>query len=84
MFGGVTSEDEEIIKRVKEIADKKSWKMATVALLWIIQKNTIPIVGFSNLKRLDESLEVKGKSLTDEEMKYLEEPYIPKKISGHQ
>lgn len=50
---------------------------------WIIQKGTIPIVGFSNVNRLDEAVDVKGKTLTDEEMKYLEEPYQPRAIVGH-
>ena len=83
MFGGITDSDHEIIKRVHELAEKKGWKMSHVALAWIIQQNTIPIVGFSNTSRLDEAVEVKGKKLTDEEIKYLEEPYEPKAISGH-
>lgn len=79
----VDAEDAEIIKRVTEIAEKKGWKMSQVALVWIIQKNTIPIVGFSNLDRLDEGCGVRGKTLTSEEIKYLEEPYKPKAIVGH-
>ena len=51
--------------------------MSHVALAWTIQKQTIPIVGFSNLARLDEAVDVKGKTLTDEEIAYLEEPYEP-------
>lgn len=83
MFSGVSAEDAEIIKRVQELAEKKGWKMSQVALAWIIQKNTIPIVGFSNLKRLDEAVEVRGKTLSEEEIKHLEEPYKPKAIVGH-
>lgn len=82
MFG-VDPVDKEIIKRVQDLAQKKGWKMSQVALAWIIQKNTIPIVGFSNLARLEEAVDVKGKTLTDEEMKHLEEPYKPKAIVGH-
>ncbi|KAF2427746.1 aldo-keto reductase [Tothia fuscella] len=82
-FGGTGGADEDIIKRVEELANKKGWKMSHVALAWIIQKGTVPIVGFSNLGRLEEACDVKGKSLTDEEMKYLEEPYQPKAVSGH-
>jgi aryl-alcohol dehydrogenase-like predicted oxidoreductase len=81
--GELTDEDETIIKRVQELAEKKGWKMSQVALVWIIQKGTIPIVGFSNISRIDEACEVRGKSLTEEEMKYLEEPYKPKEIMGH-
>jgi aryl-alcohol dehydrogenase-like predicted oxidoreductase len=79
----LTDEDEAIIKRVQELAEKKGWKMSQVALVWIIQKGTIPIVGFSSIARIDEACDVRGKSLTDEEMKYLEEPYKPKEIIGH-
>lgn len=83
MFGTVSDVDTEIIKRVEKLAADKGWKMSHVALAWIVQKGTIPIVGFSNLQRLDEACDVRGKTLTDEEMKHLEEPYKPKPISGH-
>jgi len=84
MFQGHEDDDvQEIIKRTHELAEKKGWKMSQVALAWIIQKGTIPICGFSNLSRLDEAVAVRGKKLTEEEIKYLEEPYLPKKITGH-
>lgn len=57
--------------------------MSHVALAWIIQKGTVPIVGFSNLGRLEEACQVRGKRLTSEEMKYLEEPYEAKVVMGH-
>ncbi|RMZ88558.1 hypothetical protein DV736_g4217, partial [Chaetothyriales sp. CBS 134916] len=75
--------DATIIKRVEEIAAKRGWKMSQVALAWIIQKGTVPIVGFSNLARLDEAVAVRGKELTAEELKYLEEPYQPRAVVGH-
>jgi aryl-alcohol dehydrogenase-like predicted oxidoreductase len=81
--GELNGADAEIVKRVEELAKKKGWAMSHVALAWIIQKNTIPIVGFSSLKRLEEAVEVKGKTLTDDEIKYLEEPYQPKAVMGH-
>jgi len=57
--------------------------MSQVALAWIIQKGTIPIVGFSSVDRMMQAVEVKGKVLTDEEMKYLEEKYTAKNVVGH-
>ncbi|KAK9413535.1 putative NADP-dependent oxidoreductase domain-containing protein [Seiridium unicorne] len=83
MGTAVSEADKTIIKRVEELAQKKGWKMSHVALAWILQKGTIPIVGFSNLGRLEEATEVRGKSLTEDEIKYLEEPYQPKNIAGH-
>jgi aryl-alcohol dehydrogenase-like predicted oxidoreductase len=79
----LTEEDKEIVKRVQETAEKKGWKMSQVALAWCVAKKTIPIVGFSNVSRLEEGAGVRGKRLTEEEIQYLEEPYRPKKIVGH-
>jgi aryl-alcohol dehydrogenase-like predicted oxidoreductase len=49
--------------------------MAQVALAWIDNKVTSPIVGFSSVKRLEEAI-IPDKKLTAEEMKYLEEPCV--------
>jgi aryl-alcohol dehydrogenase-like predicted oxidoreductase len=77
--------DKAIINRVEEIAKKKGdgWTMSHVALAWAVQKGTIPIVGLSSVARLDETLLIRGKRLSEDEMKYLEEPYVPKNIWGH-
>lgn len=83
MMSTTSETDLTIIKRVEELANKKGWKMSQVALAWVIQKGTIPIVGFSNVGRLDEAAEVRGKELSEEDMKYVEEPYVPKQIVGH-
>tara|TARA_R110002060_G_scaffold32670_6_gene43270 strand:- start:5 stop:181 length:177 start_codon:yes stop_codon:yes gene_type:complete len=57
--------------------------MSHVALAWINKRVASPIIGFSSVDRLDELIGVRGKTLTDEEEKYLEESYVPKAISGH-
>jgi aryl-alcohol dehydrogenase-like predicted oxidoreductase len=57
--------------------------MSQVALAWINKRITSPIIGFSSVERMDEALEVRGKTLTEEEEKYLEELYLPKTIVGH-
>src|SRR3954453_15915586 len=80
---GLSKEDEQTIKRGQELAEKKGWKMSQVALAWINKKISSPIIGFSSVERIDEAIEVRGKTLTEEEQKYLEELYIPKAISGH-
>jgi hypothetical protein len=35
------------------------------------------------VKRIDEACDMRGKSLMDEELMYLEESYVPKPIVGH-
>lgn len=72
-----------MIERVEELAKKHGWKMSTVALAWINKRVTSPIIGFSTEGRMDEALESRGKTLTEEEEKYLEELYQPRVIQGH-
>lgn len=66
--------DLKIIKRVQELAQKHSWTMSQVALTWSLTKVSSPIVGANTPERLREAI-VAGKTLTDEEIKYLEELY---------
>ncbi|TAQ87991.1 hypothetical protein B7494_g3695 [Chlorociboria aeruginascens] len=78
-------EDESIIKRTQEIAKKKGWKMSQVALVWNRGKGCISVVGLNStiIERMDEACAGRNMSLTEDEMKYLEEPYAPKSITGH-
>lgn len=80
---GLTPADEEIIGRVEKMAAEKGWKMSHIALAWLAHKGTTPIVGFNTIDRIDEACELRGKSLTEEEVQRLEEPYVPKPITGH-
>ena len=75
--------DSEIIGRVEELARKKGWKMSHVALAWVNKRISSPIIGFSSVERMDEALGIKGRELTVEEEKYLEELYKPKAVIGH-
>ena len=75
--------DQEIIRRVEKLANDKGWNMGHVALSWHRSKGAIPIVGFNSTSRIDEACELRGKVLTPEEVKYLEEAYVPKNVMGH-
>jgi aryl-alcohol dehydrogenase-like predicted oxidoreductase len=41
--------DGEIVDRVEKLAKEKGWKMSQVALAWVNEKVTAPIVGFSSV-----------------------------------
>ncbi|KAL1739791.1 NADP-dependent oxidoreductase domain-containing protein [Schizophyllum fasciatum] len=73
--------DKEIIRRVEELAKKRGWKMSQVSLAWAKRNVSSPIVGLNSVQRVDESI-VDGE-LSDEEAKYLEEPYKPKPVRNH-
>jgi aryl-alcohol dehydrogenase-like predicted oxidoreductase len=81
--GGLSEVEIKTIGRVQELAEKKGWKMSHVALARINKRISSPIIGFSSVERMDEALEVRGKTLTEEEEKYLEELYVARAISGH-
>lgn len=76
-------ESKEIIRRVEELAGKKGWTMSQVTLAWMSTRVAAPIIGFSSEARIDEALSAKGKTLTEEEDKYLCEAYTPLEIEGH-
>ena len=80
---GHAESDQRILERVQEIAEKKGWKMSHVALAWINKRVSSPIIGFSSVARMDEALDARGKELTVEETKYLEELYMARSIQGH-
>lgn len=75
----VLKHDKEIIKRVYEIAQKHEKSTSQIALAWVLSKQyiTSPLIGASKIKYLDEAVETLNIKLTDEEIKYLEEPYVP-------
>jgi aryl-alcohol dehydrogenase-like predicted oxidoreductase len=80
---GTVEPDISIIKRVVEISEKREWPMAHVSLAWINKRVASPIIGFSSLERIEQAITARGKILTEEEEKYLEELYQPKPIGGH-
>lgn len=76
--------DKAIIDRLEEVAKKRGVGMATVATAWCLHKNMVnPIIGLSSKERIDQAVEAVKFKLTDEEAKYLEEPYLPKNIQRY-
>ncbi|KAL1666245.1 NADP-dependent oxidoreductase domain-containing protein [Schizophyllum commune] len=76
---------EVIVNRVEELAKKKGCSMAQLALAWIMNRPgvTAPIVGTTSLENLNDLIGAVDVKLTEEEMKYLEEPYTPQGVIGH-
>ncbi|KAI1858752.1 uncharacterized protein JN550_012502 [Neoarthrinium moseri] len=78
-----TGDDAEIIRRVQELAEKKGWEMIHVALAWHKSKGSVPIVGMNSVDKIKEACEMRDKSLTTDEVEFLEESYVPRKVVGH-
>lgn len=81
--GRETETDKAIVGRVEEVAKKKGVSMAQVATAWSLGKfGIMPIIGLGSMKRIDEAVETVGVKLTEEEMGYLEELYLPKAVDA--
>ena len=58
-------------------------RVVQIALAWLFQKDVIPIVGTTNPDHIAEAVDALTIALSDDEMKRLEEPYLPKPVGGH-
>ena len=79
-----TEIDKNIVNRVEEVAKKRGVGMAMVATAWSIRQEGVnPIVGLGSKERIDQAVEAVKFELSDEEVRYLEEPYMPKMVQGY-
>ena len=83
-YDGFKDKDLLIIQRIKEISEKLKISMAQVALAWMFSKPVIasPVIGCTKISQLEDvclSLKVK---LSEEDIKYIEELYVPHAIKG--
>ncbi|KAF4311015.1 alcohol dehydrogenase [Botryosphaeria dothidea] len=75
--------DKAVVGRVEEVAGKRGVSMAAVATAWVAGKGVCPIIGLSSKERIEEAVRNSNLKLSEEEVKYLEEPYLPKQIAGY-
>ncbi|MBD2341575.1 aldo/keto reductase [Calothrix sp. FACHB-156] len=78
--------DFKVVDRVVELAGKRGVKPTQIALAWLLHQPgvTSPIIGASKIEHLKEAAEAVDLELSQEELKFLEEPYTPHPILGHQ
>ena len=79
-----TEIDKNIVDRLEEVAKKRGVGMAMLAIPGSIKQEGVnPIVGLGSKERIDQAVEAVKFELSDEEAKYLEEPYMPKMTQGY-
>jgi len=76
--------DYDVVDRVVEVARERGVAPAQVALAWLLHKPgvTAPIVGATKLEQLDQAIDATKIVLSPEEMRRLEEPYVPHRVLG--
>jgi aryl-alcohol dehydrogenase (NADP+) len=77
--------DRAVVQAVADLADKRGFKRAQVALAWLQAKSVVsaPIVGVTNATQLEDALGSISIELSSEEVEHLEQPYEPHAIAGH-
>src|ERR687897_2375656 len=85
-YDATAETDRQIVERVAELADKHEVPRTHIALAWLLQKQpvTAPIIGATKISHLEEAIGALSVKLTQDEVVYLEEPYVPHRIVGHQ
>ncbi len=75
----------EVNERVQELAAQEGVEMAQIALAWLFSKDTVdaPIVGTTSIEHLEAAVEALDIDLSDSDVEWLEEPYEPVPVSGH-
>ena len=81
-YDATAQQDDAVIRRVMEIADKREVSMTEVALAWLISKVTSPVVGATKMHHIEGAAKAVDLELTPEETAYLEEPYVPHRLVG--
>lgn len=72
-----------IVKRVQEMAEKYCCEMSQIAIAWQWAKGVAsPIIGATKARYFDDAAGALGVRLTEEDVDYLEELYIPHPIVG--
>jgi aryl-alcohol dehydrogenase-like predicted oxidoreductase len=77
---------DEINERVAELAAEKGVSMAQIALAWLLHRDVVdaPIVGTTSVEHLEEAVEALEIDLSTSDQEYLEEPYGPVGVLGHE
>ena len=81
-YDNTSEQDNEIIRRVDELAQKKGVSMTEVSLAWLLTKVASPVAGATKLSHIEGAVKAVDLTLDTEEIAYLEEPYVPHKLVG--
>ena len=85
-YDATAETDRQVVERVAEVADQYEVPRVHIALAWLLQKEpvTAPIVGATKITHLEAAVGALSVTLSEDEVTYLEEPYAPHPIVGHQ
>ena len=86
LYSKTAESDDKVIERLQTLAAAHGVPPARIALAWLLHKPglTAPIVGASKPQHIEDAVAAVSVKLVTEEIKSLEEPYIPHPVAGHE
>ena len=81
-YDATAQADGRIIARVAELADAHGVSMTEISLAWLLTKATVPVVGATKFSHVEGAVKAVELTLTQEEIGYLEELYVPHALVG--
>jgi aryl-alcohol dehydrogenase-like predicted oxidoreductase len=84
LYTAAVESDKKVVETVAKISAARGVPRAQVALAWLLSKPflTAPIIGASKPEHLEDAVAAVSLELSDEEIKKLEEPYVPHPVVG--
>ncbi len=81
-YDATAKQDGIIIGRVAELAAKHEVSMTEISLAWLLTKVTAPVVGATKLHHIEGAVKAVDLELSEKEITYLEELYVPHALAG--
>lgn len=81
-YDTTAEQDRIIIERVAELAERHNVTMTQISLAWLLTKVTAPVVGATKISHIEGAVEAVSRKLSEEDIAYLEEAYVPHKLVG--
>lgn len=84
-YDAMAEADRRVVERLAEVAGKHGVPRAQIALAWLLHKKPVvaPVIGATKVSHVETAVGAVSIELTPEEIAYLEEPYIPHPVVGH-
>lgn len=84
-YDATADTDRLVVERVAAIAEKHGVPRIHIALAWLLRKESVtaPVIGATKISHLEDAVGALSVKLTAEEIEFLEEPYTPHPIIGH-
>ncbi len=76
--------DRQVVETLAEFAKSRGLPRAQVALAWVLQKSSVvaPIVGATKPQHIEDAIAALSVKLSEDDIKALEEPYVPHQVQG--